>query len=115
MTLQLWASEPVKFRNLRPGLFLFDGGHVGFKSEYHTITSQGSQADAYVVESGEYFAGGVLTAKMRDELAVQPLEVVDVPEPDKGDWWFNVVHATASLFAVGAFILAIALFAIFLR
>jgi hypothetical protein len=63
------------------GLFLFDAdGHtscLGFKSEYKTesLSSPGFwQSDAYVVESGEYFWGGVSDPRARESLMVTPVE-----------------------------------------
>lgn len=55
-----------------PGLFWYDG-ILGFKSEYHT--PDGSP-EAYVVESGEFFAGGATTRANRNGLIVQPLTIV---------------------------------------
>lgn len=59
-----------------PGLFLFNG-NLGFKSEYKTESMSPPgfwQSDAYVVESGEYFWGGVSDAREREQLIVTPLE-----------------------------------------
>lgn len=64
-----------------PGLFLFNGKHLGFKSEYTTTLENPRryQVDAYVVESGEYFWGGAKTSEERGKMIVQPL--VSHPTP----------------------------------
>lgn len=60
-----------------PGLFLFGGLHLGFKSEYKTESQSRPgvwQSDAYVVESGEYFWGGTSNPVIREQLEVEPLD-----------------------------------------
>ena len=64
----------VKLEECPPGLFLFEGRCLGFKSEYKTQSKSGVwQSDAYVVESGEYFWGGISDATTREKLMVLPL------------------------------------------
>jgi len=64
----------VKLGNCPEGLFIFDGKHIGLKTEYVTTTSDGRrQSDAYVVASGEYFWGGAKTAEEREKLLVTPI------------------------------------------
>jgi len=66
-----------------PGLFLFNGA-LGFKSEYKTesMTPSGVwQSDAYCVESGEYFWGGVSDPEERERLPVIALTPVIVSKP----------------------------------
>ena len=61
-----------------PGLFLFEGQCLGFKSEYRTESESHPgvwQSDAYVVESGEYFWGGTSDPTQREKLMVLPLDV----------------------------------------
>lgn len=61
-----------------PGLFLFEGRCLGFKSEYKTESKSRPgfwQSDAYVVESGEYFWGGTSQPEWREQLMVLPLGV----------------------------------------
>jgi hypothetical protein len=65
----------VTLNSCPPGLFLFEG-MVGFKSEYSTVTAAGYiQCDAYVVESGEYFAGGAKSTEERGALMVAPIHL----------------------------------------
>lgn len=69
-------AQAVTLRECPPGLFLFDG-ILGFKSEYTTesLAYPGFwQCDVYVVESGEFFWGGVADAPTREELLVCPVE-----------------------------------------
>ena len=65
------------------GLFLFQGDGapcLGFKSEYRTVKQDragrtiGTQVDAYVVASGEYFWGGTVDWRKREELLVEPID-----------------------------------------
>ncbi len=53
----------VRFRDCPTGLFIFDG-IVGFKNEYN---------EAFLLDGGETFWGGVSKGEDRDELLVQPL------------------------------------------
>jgi hypothetical protein len=58
-----------------PGLFRYNG-ILGFKSEYKTASLSRPgfwQSDAYVVESGEYFWGGVSDPTERELLEVEPV------------------------------------------
>lgn len=64
----------VRLKNLRPGLFRFEGT-LCFKSEYETKSGSEPdvwQSDAYVVSSGEYFWGGESSAAKRENLLVTP-------------------------------------------
>lgn len=56
-----------------PGLFL-SGGCLGFKSEYRTATGW---TEAFVVASGESFAGGAASSEAREALMVMPVEITD--------------------------------------
>lgn len=63
-----------------PGLFLYDGECLGFKSEYRTESKSRPgfyQSDAYVVASGEYFWGGTSDPEERERLNVLPLAPVE--------------------------------------
>lgn len=55
------------------GLFMYDG-IMGFKTEYMT----NGFVEAFVVESGEYFWGGVKTSEERNNLEVTPIEAEPV-------------------------------------
>jgi hypothetical protein len=69
-------DDLVMLGDCPPGLFLFNGS-LGFKSEYKTesLSRPGVwQSDAYVVESGEYFWGGVSDPEARERLMVEPVD-----------------------------------------
>jgi hypothetical protein len=70
----------VSLGDCLPGLFIFEGSCLGFKSEYKTESESYPgfwQSDAYVVESGEYFWGGTSDARKREKLLVLPINVED--------------------------------------
>jgi len=70
---RLVTAEMVELCQCPPGLFLFEG-MLGFRSEYSTEVHGRYQADAYVVETGEYFWGGTKgDVAARDRLMVQPV------------------------------------------
>lgn len=56
-----------------PGLFLFNDC-LGFKTEYAMTDGR---SEAFVVASGEYFAGGATSKEEREALLVHPVEIVD--------------------------------------
>lgn len=66
----------VTLADCPPGLFETPDGHWGFKTEYaHKSEADGLYyPDAYVVESGEFFWGGVTTHRERAKLLVLPLD-----------------------------------------
>lgn len=66
----------VKLSECPPGLFAFEG-MLGFKSEYRSTNEHTgfAKTDAYVVDSGEYFWGGVSHEKDREDLMVIPVEI----------------------------------------
>lgn len=69
-----------------PGLFMFDDC-LGFKSEYKTesLSHPGVwQSDAYVVQSGEYFWGGVSDPRQREKLMVRPIDAGPISEETAG-------------------------------
>ena len=69
-------AEPVSLDECPVGLFLFNGT-LAVKTEYCTTSRYIAirQVDAYIVESGEYFWGGVSTPTERAALMVTPCEV----------------------------------------
>ena len=74
------VGEAVPLKECPPGLFLWNG-NLCFRSEYATMTETNPrQPDAYVVESGEYFWGGVSDSRSRDELMVQPVTMGELPK-----------------------------------
>lgn len=75
----------VRLGKCPPGLFIFDGEHLGFKSEYHTESRSRPgvwQSDAYVVESGEYFWGGTSDPVERENLMVLPISPTPLIDED---------------------------------
>jgi hypothetical protein len=77
------AMESVSLAECPPGLFMF-GDTLGFKTEYGATTGKDvgggkvewtvtSYSDAYCVESGEVFWGGVSKHEDREKLIVRPL------------------------------------------
>lgn len=66
----------VTLNECPPGLFRTEDGAYGFKSEYSTEVKEGVQCDAYCLESGEYFHGGVKTVEERGALKVKPVDLV---------------------------------------
>lgn len=63
----------VRLDQAPPGLFIF-GDCLGFKTEYRTNEGR---VEAYVVASGEFFAGGTSTVAERNALMVTPVEIAD--------------------------------------
>lgn len=68
--------KQVRLIDAEIGLFRYHGTLV-LKTEYGTVhpTADGNiiTPDCYIVESGEYFWGGVQTAEDRNELLVEPI------------------------------------------
>ncbi|UZW54023.1 hypothetical protein NUH86_10800 [Sphingobium sp. JS3065] len=67
----------VTLNQCPPGVFRTEVGTYGFKSEYATKVSDGYKCDAYCLESGEYFQGGVEGTEARGELLVEPVNFLD--------------------------------------
>ena len=66
--------KKVKLIDAPIGLFLYHGIMV-LKTEYSTVNDSELSPDCYLVGSGEYFWGGVNTAKERNNLMVTPIKV----------------------------------------
>jgi hypothetical protein len=80
----------VTLADCPPGLFRFKGS-LGFKSEYGAMElvtppstpgpemrwTVGNRADAYCLDTGEYFWGGAQGAAERDGLLVEPITLAD--------------------------------------
>ena len=72
-------------------IFAFGDDCIAVKSEYRC---DNGLIEAFIIDSGEQFWGGVHTAKEQNELMVQPLEIVDAVEvvhaywigEEPGDW-----------------------------
>jgi len=87
MTDEQSALKPCSLNECPPGLFYF-GETLGFKSEYKTKNESTGryQCDAYVVESGEYFWGGVSNVEARSNLMVRPVAAMpDARDVDDDD------------------------------
>lgn len=90
MVYAVAESVPVTLNDCPPGLFLFGGRHLGFKTEYVTTLEDPRryQVDAYVVESGEYFHGGAKGCEERGKLLVQPICIEEeAPTPEQTQRW----------------------------
>jgi hypothetical protein len=79
--------ELVALAECPPGLFRFEG-ILGFKTEYGATTGKDvgggkvewtvtSYSDAYCVESGEVFWGGVTKHEDREKLLVEPITALE--------------------------------------
>lgn len=75
-------SRRVRFKNCPVGLF-WCGDTLAVMTEYVTTIEANAtrerryNRDAYIVESGEYFAGGTISYEARDELMVTPVRYED--------------------------------------
>lgn len=80
-------ARAIKLIEAPIGLFEVDGILV-LKTQYCTRNEDGTvTADCYIVESGEYFWGGVDNAEERNNLMVMP---VDMPIPTPPNEWVSV-------------------------
>lgn len=80
-------ARAIKLIEAPIGLFEVDGILV-LKTQYCTRNEDGTvTADCYIVESGEYFWGGVDNAEERNNLMVMP---VDMPIPTPPNEWVRV-------------------------
>lgn len=71
----------VRLVNAPIGLFEIDGVLV-LKTEYCTKHEDGTvTADCYIVDSGEYFWGGVESAEERNNLMVTPVDMPTLTPP----------------------------------
>lgn len=66
-------GEKVTLDELRPGtIFAFGDDCIAVKSEYRC---NNGLIEAFIIGSGEQFWGGASSAKMQNELMVQPLAI----------------------------------------
>lgn len=70
------CGEKCTLDELLPGtIFAFGDDCIAVKSEYRC---NNGFIEAFIIDSGEQFLGGVHTAEEQNALMVQPLEIVDV-------------------------------------
>lgn len=70
------CGEKVTLDELLPGtIFVFGDDCIAVKSEYRC---NNGLIEAFIIDSGEQFWGGVDTAEEQNALMVQPLKIVEV-------------------------------------
>ena len=75
-------ARAIKLINAPVGLFDIDGVLV-LKTEYSTQHEDGSiTPDCYIVDSGEYFWGGVDSVEERNNLMVTPIDMPTLTPPN---------------------------------
>lgn len=83
-------ARAIKLINAPVGLFDIDGVLV-LKTEYSTQHEDGAiTPDCYIVDSGEYFWGGVDSVEERNNLMVTP---IDMPTLTPSNEWVSVENA----------------------
>ena len=76
-------ARAIKLINAPVGLFDIDGVLV-LKTEYSTQHEDGAiTPDCYIVDSGEYFWGGVDSVEERNNLMVTPIDMPTLTPPNK--------------------------------
>lgn len=63
----------VKLKDCPTGLFYY-GDTLCVMTEYSTSTQSGTNRDAFIIPSGEYFWGGASTSTERSNLLVRPVD-----------------------------------------
>ena len=80
-------ARAIKLINAPVGLFDIDGVLV-LKTEYSTQHEDGAiTPDCYIVDSGEYFLGGVDSVEERNNLMVTPIDMPTFTPPNE---WVSV-------------------------
>lgn len=80
-------ARAIKLINAPVGLFDIDGVLV-LKTEYSTQHEDGAiTPDCYIVDSGEYFWGGVDSVEERNNLMVTPIDMPTIAPPNE---WVSV-------------------------
>lgn len=80
-------ARAIKLIDAPIGLFEVDGILV-LKTEYSTRHEDGTiTPDCYIIESGEYFWGGVDSVEERNNLEVAPVDMPTLTPPNE---WVNV-------------------------
>ena len=83
-------ARAIKLINAPAGLFDIDGVLV-LKTEYSTQHEDGAiTPDCYIVDSGEYFWGGVDSVEERNNLMVTPIDMPTLTPPNE---WVSVEDA----------------------
>lgn len=83
-------ARAIKLINAPVGLFDIDGVLV-LKTEYSTQHEDGAiTPDCYIVDSGEYFWGGVDSVEERNNLMVTPIDMPTLTLPNE---WVSVEDA----------------------
>ena len=83
-------ARAIKLINAPVGLFDIDGVLV-LKTEYSTQHEDGAiTPDCYIVDSGEYFWGGVDSVEERNNLMVTPIDMPTLTPPNE---WVSVEDA----------------------
>ena len=76
-------ARAIKLIDAPIGLLEVDGILV-LKTEYSTRHEDGTiTPDCYIIESGEYFWGGVDSVEERNNLEVAPVDMPTIPPPNK--------------------------------
>ena len=76
-------ARAIKLINAPVGLFDIDGVLV-LKTEYSTQHEDGAiTPDCYIVDSGEYFWGGVDSVEERNNLMVTPIDMPTLTPPNE--------------------------------
>ena len=76
-------ARAIKLINAPAGLFDIDGVLV-LKTEYSTQHEDGAiTPDCYIVDSGEYFWGGVDSVEERNNLMVTPIDMPTLTPPNE--------------------------------
>ena len=76
-------ARAIKLINAPAGLFDIDGVLV-LKTEYSTQHEDGAiTPDCYIVDSGEYFWGGVDSVEERNNLEVAPVDMPTLTPPNE--------------------------------
>ena len=69
----------VRFGEAPVGLFRSEYGTICVKTEYGEVVTDENgtfvKADAYIVDTGEYFWGGTTTSRARTDVLVTPLYI----------------------------------------
>ena len=83
-------ARAIKLIDAPIGLFEVDGILV-LKTEYSTRHEDGTiTPDCYIIESGEYFWGGVDSVEERNNLEVAPVDMPTLTQPNE---WVSVEDA----------------------
>ena len=68
--MKLKIVKLTTFNRIPKGGLFLDGDTLVLKAEYSTANENGTQEDAYIVGSGEYYWGGTSDVRVRAKLKV---------------------------------------------